>query len=93
MADSNIDHWQHTLGGATAEQLTDFADASQSNGILKAPLANSATLYIGKSTVSSSNGLPLEPGESINVSQFLAPEKLYIRGTLGDKIAYLGSTI
>lgn len=90
--DNTIQNWQHTLAGTTAEQLTDFRAGIPTNGVLK-NISAANTIYIGDVNVSSTTGYPLAVNEVMNISQLGNPRSLYVRGAIGDKVAFVGSSI
>ena len=85
--------WRATTG-ATAIALSATSIPCQ-GVIVKSKLANVATLYVGKSDVTAdeteaTGGYPLEPGESVGVPCRNVTE-VFIRGTTGDKAAWIAS--
>lgn len=70
--------------------------------LLKARSSNSGVVYLGTSTVTTSTGYALEPGESLEISKQLSPagsalfnipfSSIYVIGTTGDKLTWLAST-
>lgn len=57
---------------------------------LKAPLTNTATVYVGGHGVTSTTGLPMEPGDVISVDGG-GLEDLYFTGTAGDSLSWLAA--
>lgn len=60
---------------------------------LKAPISNTATIYIGSGTLSStaSGGFPLEPGESLYLEIDNLNKIYVVAATTGQKINYIAS--
>ena len=90
----DLENGCQTLAGATAEALS-AASIPCSGVLVKAASTNTGTIYVGKSDVTtdfadSTGGYPLEPGESVGVP-CLNVDDVYIRGTTGDKVAWLAS--
>jgi hypothetical protein len=89
-----LENGGQTLAGSTAEQITTTSTPCQ--GVLvKAAPTNAGAIYVGKSDVTTdyadtTGGFPLEPGESVGVPCRNANE-VYIRGTTGDKVAWIAS--
>lgn len=90
----SLAHGAHTLAATTAEQLS--ATSKPCQGVLiKAPSTNAGTIYIGVATVTTdynatTGGFPIDPGESVGVPCRNVTE-VYIRGTVGDKVAWMAS--
>jgi hypothetical protein len=57
---------------------------------LKALAGNTAPAMIGPAGVTAGNGFELSPGQSVTVS-LSNLNQLYIIGTAGDKVSWLGS--
>lgn len=79
----------YTLGSGSAEQIHS-ANAPCQGALIKAPSTNSATVYVGTSTVAATygathSGYPLDPGDSVGVPCRNASE-IYLIGTTGDKV-------
>lgn len=91
-------HGQVAVSG-TAQKL-DSSGVAPVAFTIKAPASNSATAYIGASSVTTSNGFPLEPGDDIGyetLSQIgqplyqMRPSDFYVVGTSGDVVGWIGS--
>jgi hypothetical protein len=87
---------QITVSG-TAQQLSATA-VGGSALLLKAPASNANAVYIGPSTVTTSTGFPLDPGEDFTIehrSQNGLPKyettaaDLYVVGTASDKLGWI----
>lgn len=89
-----LENGGQTLGGATAEALSSSSIPCQ--GVLvKAAPTNAGTIYVGKSDVTTdyadaTGGFPLDPGESVGVP-CRDVNQVFIRGTSGDKVAWIAS--
>ena len=76
-------------GSAAAITATSFTCKS---GVLVLSLpANTATVYIGDSTVTTSNGLPLAPGDRIFIPVINPASIFVISGSSGQKIRGIGA--
>lgn len=89
-----LENGGQTLAGTAAEALAAASIPCQ-GCIVKAASSNVGTIYVGKSDVTtdfadSTGGYPLEPGESVGVPCRDVTE-VYIRGTSGDKVAWIAS--
>lgn len=90
----SLENGAQTLAGSAAEALSSSSIPCQ--GVLvKAASTNLATIYVGKSDVTTdfadaTGGYPLEPGESVGVP-CRNVNTVYVRGTTGDKVAWLAS--
>lgn len=85
----------------TAEQLTTVATAIlgrfAASAILYAPSGNSATVYIGDSTVSNTQGFPLIAGSSVNIGDLMRAgghrefdlSAIYVYGAANDVVHVL----
>lgn len=67
---------------------------------IKAPLANSATIYIGPAGVTTGTGYGLDPGDTFEyerssqngqVTYQIGPNDVYVVGSGGDKATWLAS--
>ena len=90
----SLENGGQTLAGSSAEALS--ATSIPCQGVLvKAPSTNAATIYVGKSDVTTdyadtTGGFPLEPGESVGVPCRNVNE-VFVRGTAADKVAWIAS--
>lgn len=65
---ASFTHGQNTDIDSGANEQIVVASNPASNGVLvKAPIANTGTIYIGGSGVTTGNGYPLDPGENITI--------------------------
>lgn len=71
----------------TAVQLTNQA---VSGVVVQALAGNSANVVIGDSSVTTSNGFQLQPGQATGVA-IDNVDKLYVNGTAGDGVCWIGS--
>lgn len=78
---------QQALAGATAEPLAASVDGAIYI-LLKALSSNGAVLYVGDSTVSSTEGYPLDAGDSVPIPASTV-DGIYIRGTATDRVAVI----
>jgi len=84
--DNPLIHAQKTVG-TTAVQLTGQGNAIR--GILvKALTDNEGTVYVGTSKVTTSNGFPLEGGDSIEL-EVSDPSKIYAVASDADQVIAL----
>lgn len=82
-------HGKKTLTGSIAETLA-VSTPCWKGVRLKADPGNSGPVFVGSSTVTALNGWGLMPGEDVYVYvRDLAT--IFIIGTLGDSVIYLGS--
>lgn len=72
---------------STAVQLASNAVAGV---IIQALSGNTASIYVGDSSVTSSNGFELQPGQATAVA-IDNTNRLYINGTASDGICFIGS--
>lgn len=91
----SLTHGHVATTGANAIQLKATTLPCQ-GVIVKAHKENSATIYVGASTVTAdytaaTGGYPLEPGESVGVPTQDA-STVYVRGATGDAVAWIAST-
>ena len=91
---SVLDHGSNLDIDATAEQITTTSFSAKKGVILKCPSANTGILYIGNSdvtagTTAATDGIPLEPGESLFI-EVNNPNLLYaISDTADQKIFWM----
>lgn len=82
-----------TNGAPSSPTITGTGGGVAPTGVLVTSLStNTATIYLGGSDVSTANGTPLEPGDSIGLD-LLANETLYARSATGTqdlRILWLG---
>ncbi len=75
----------------TTGSAVQFAANTLTVGVIVQALStNAASIYIGGATVSSSNGMELQPGQATSVA-VSNTNTLYITGTNGDKACWIGS--
>lgn len=88
---SSFDHGSNLDIDASAEQITSTSFSAKRGVTLRAPSTNTGILYIGNSdvtagTTAATDGIPLEPGDSLFV-EIDNPNKLYaIADTVNQKI-------
>jgi hypothetical protein len=72
---STVKAFSRTVG-ATAERLQNTAASYRyvQNCIILAPSSNSGTVYVGDSTVDSTNGFPLAAGQSVSIGDLLSSD-------------------
>jgi hypothetical protein len=81
--------------GASELPLTSQSGIEAKQVVFKAPSTNTASVYFGNTGLSTSTGYPVEPGEEKvftlqGLPKFaLVPDRLYLVGTAGDKLAWL----
>lgn len=92
---SRIAHGQVAVTG-TAAQLSSTATKLNSL-IIKAHSANAANVYIGEAGVTTSTGYELVPGEEFiftpdtNLNKMPLPTEVYVVGTSGDDVSWIGT--
>lgn len=86
MAAQSLASGQITLG-ASAVQLSTSLDGTLGL-IVKAKSTNTGNVFIGPSSVTTANGLIVEPGEALPVD-LIIPSALWVVGTSGDVVSYL----
>jgi len=78
---SSFDHGSNLDIDASAEQITSTSFTAKRGVVLRAPSANTGIIYVGNSdvtagTTAATDGIPLEPGESLFI-EIDNPNKLY----------------
>lgn len=89
VASAIADHNQVTVG-ASAVQINASSVALSWGVTVKADDANSGTVYVGKSGVTTSTGFPLGAGQSIDIPVANVNAVYVIASGAGQHIAYLG---
>lgn len=89
---SSLDHGSNLDIDTVAEQITSTSFSTKRGVLLRAPLANTGTLYIGNSDVTASgtpgtDGVPLEAGESIFIP-VNNPNLLYAIASANNQAVY-----
>ena len=75
---------------ATTNTAVQLQNVVCTQGVVIAALpGNAATIYVGNSGVTTSNGLPLPPGAAVILSVNNA-DLVYINGTSGDGVGFVG---
>lgn len=96
MADNTVQHWTFALPDGNANALPFAGAAGPVGGVLKALSTNAATIFVGGTGVTktglATDGLPLAPGDQVNVADLVNTGALKVIGTAGDKVAFLGSS-
>lgn len=87
---------QITISG-TAQRLTSGSEQVETL-LLKAHASNSGDVYVGPSTVTTSNGYPISPGEEFTIGpahgglkRTEQPSEVYAIGTTSDKLSWVGT--
>jgi len=61
---------------------------------IKALAGNAGDIYVGNSTVDSTNGFPLSPGETVSLDIDHNADNVYIdAATSGDGVAFIGGNL
>jgi len=91
---------QRTLT-ASAQQLTESPQAPGAEAyVFKAASSNAGNVYVGDSTVTTSTGYSVEPGETLEMTKQLSIGKaifniplssLYVVGATGDVVSWVAS--
>lgn len=74
----------------TAVALSSSSNPVKNGIVIRALTANTGTVYIGSSSVTSSNGHELAAGESTSVA-ISDVNFVYVNGTSGDGVSFLGA--
>lgn len=78
--------------GTTAGTAVQLASHSLINGVIVQALStNTTSIYIGTSSVSSSNGFELQPGQATSVAVSDTDAVWIVSSTNGDKVCWIGS--
>jgi hypothetical protein len=93
----HIPHGQAAVTTIAAALSANVTQIGRDSLIIKAHAGNSGSVYIGETGVTTSTGYPLAPGEEIAMVSSVHPRRetfkpadVYVVGTNGDRVAWMG---